>query len=88
VAVSNAGQPILPADQERIFEPFVQLDSSTTRAASGVGLGLHIVRRLVESFDGTVAVDSDGGMVTFTVLVPMASRRRDPARLGGAHAAR
>jgi signal transduction histidine kinase len=90
VAVSNAGQPIVEADRERIFQPFVQLDSSTTRAASGVGLGLHIVRRLVESFGGTVEVDSDsagGGTVTFTVRVPMASARRrrdrDPARLGG-----
>ncbi|HEX9343806.1 MAG TPA: HAMP domain-containing sensor histidine kinase [Actinomycetota bacterium] len=84
VAVSNAGQPIPPADRERIFQPFVQLDSSTTRTASGVGLGLHIVRRLVESFGGTVEVDSDvAGMVTFTVRVPMASRRSDPARLGG-----
>src|SRR6266516_2140356 len=84
VEVSNAGQPIPPADRERIFQPFVQLDSSTTRTASGVGLGLHIVRRLVESFGGTVEVDSDvAGMVTFTVRVPMASRRRDPARLGG-----
>jgi signal transduction histidine kinase len=70
VSVTNAGPPITPADRTRIFEPFVQLDSSLTRSASGVGLGLHIVRRLVESYGGSVAVDSDDGLVTFTVAVP------------------
>jgi signal transduction histidine kinase len=70
VSVANAGPPITPADRKRIFEPFVQLDSSLTRSAAGVGLGLHIVRRLVESYGGTVEVDSADGLVTFTVTVP------------------
>ena len=70
VSVSNVGPPITQADRERIFEPFVQLDSSLTRSASGVGLGLHIVRRLVESYGGTVEVDSVDGLITFTVAVP------------------
>jgi signal transduction histidine kinase len=70
VSVANAGPPITPADRKRIFEPFVQLDSSLTRSASGVGLGLHIVRRLVDSYGGTVDVDSTDGVVTFTVAIP------------------
>ena len=70
VSVTNAGPPITAADRERIFEPFVQLDSSLTRSASGVGLGLHIVRRLVESYGGTVEVDSADGLVTFTIVIP------------------
>jgi signal transduction histidine kinase len=70
VSVTNAGPPITPADRERIFEPFVQLDSSLTRSASGVGLGLHIVRRLVDSYGGTVEVDSADGLVTFTITLP------------------
>jgi signal transduction histidine kinase len=70
VSVANAGPPITPADRRRMFEPFVQLDSSLTRSASGVGLGLHIVRRLVDSYGGTVDVDSTDGVVTFTVTIP------------------
>jgi len=70
VSVSNVGPPITAADRERIFEPFVQLDSSLTRSASGVGLGLHIVRRLVESYGGAVDVDSVDDLVTFTITVP------------------
>jgi signal transduction histidine kinase len=70
VSVTNVGPPITPADRARIFEPFVQLDSSLTRSVAGVGLGLHIVRRLVESYGGTVEVDSTGDLVTFTVAVP------------------
>jgi signal transduction histidine kinase len=92
VSVSNAGPSITRADRERMFEPFVQLDSSLTRSASGVGLGLHIVRRLVESYGGTVAVDSIDGLITFTVAVPTVvpiidegATRPEPAAVGARH---
>jgi signal transduction histidine kinase len=90
VSVSNVGPPITAADRQRIFEPFVQLDSSLTRSASGVGLGLHIVRRLVESYGGTVGVDSTGDLVTFTVTVrtvaPLAADAGpEPAAVGARH---
>jgi signal transduction histidine kinase len=93
VSVTNAGPPITAADRERIFEPFVQLDSSLTRSVSGVGLGLHIVRRLVDSYGGTVEVDSDDGLVTFTILIPAVLAGPDdddqpgpePAAVGARH---
>jgi signal transduction histidine kinase len=92
ISVSNAGPPITAADRQRIFEPFVQLDSSLTRSASGVGLGLHIVRRLVESYGGTVDVESTGDLVTFTVtvrtVVPLTSETGagpEPAAVGARH---
>jgi signal transduction histidine kinase len=92
VSVSNAGPTITPADRERMFEPFVQLDSSLTRSASGVGLGLHIVRRLVESYGGTADVDSVDGLITFTVAVPTVvpitdedAHGPEPAAVGARH---
>jgi signal transduction histidine kinase len=91
VSVANAGPPITPADRKRIFEPFVQLDSSLTRSASGVGLGLHIVRRLVDSYGGTVDVDSTDGVVTFTVNIPTVATAParpadpEPAAVGARH---
>jgi signal transduction histidine kinase len=92
VSVTNAGPPITPADRQRIFEPFVQLDSSLTRSASGVGLGLHIVRRLVESYGGAVEVDSVDDLVTFTVTIPTVApvpvddlSGPEPAAVGARH---
>jgi signal transduction histidine kinase len=85
VSVTNAGPTITAADRKRIFEPFVQLDSSLTRSASGVGLGLHIVRRLVESYGGTVDVSSADDLITFTVTVPAVLPAPEPAAVGARH---
>jgi signal transduction histidine kinase len=92
VSVTNAGPAITATDRERIFEPFVQLDSSLTRSASGVGLGLHIVRRLVESYGGMVDVSSADGLITFTVTVPAVvpapageGHDPEPAAVGARH---
>jgi signal transduction histidine kinase len=92
VSVTNAGPPITAGDRERIFDPFVQLDSSLTRSASGVGLGLHIVRRLVDSYGGSVEVESADGLVTFTITVPAVAPTtaagdpgQEPAAVGARH---
>jgi signal transduction histidine kinase len=92
VSVTNAGPPITAGDRERIFEPFVQLDSSLTRSASGVGLGLHIVRRLVDSYGGGVEVESADGLVTFTITLPAVVSAaaaddpgQEPAAVGARH---
>lgn len=62
-----------PADLERLFDPFVQLDSPSTRSAASVGLGLHIVRRLSEAHGGATVVDQLDGRVSFHVRVPGAA---------------
>lgn len=72
LSVTNEGSQISESDSDRIFGPFVQLDSSSTRTAPGVGLGLHIVRRTVDAHHGQVDVVSHDGLVSFTVRLPAA----------------
>jgi CheY-like chemotaxis protein len=56
--VKDSGIGIEPAMMKRLFEPFVQADSSTTRTFGGTGLGLSIVKRFVEMMDGRVGMRS------------------------------
>ncbi|MGE0652650.1 MAG: ATP-binding protein [Alphaproteobacteria bacterium] len=62
----------IPAGQEsRIFEPFVQLNSSLTRSHDGVGLGLALVKRIVDLHGATISVESKAGSgATITVGFP------------------
>ena len=71
VHVADTGIGV-PEDQlERIFDPFVQVDASTTRKSEGVGLGLAISRDLARQMGGDVTVKSrDGHGSTFTLAVP------------------
>ena len=74
VQVSDTGIGIAPDFLPHIFEPFRQADSSTTRAHSGVGLGLAIVRHLVEIHGGTIRADSDGEGRGSTFVVELPAR--------------
>ena len=85
VEVRDSGQGINPQFLPYVFERFRQADSTYTRRIGGLGLGLAIVRHLVELHDGTVSAHSDGrdtGSV-FTVTLPVAdSKRFAPAQTG------
>jgi signal transduction histidine kinase/CheY-like chemotaxis protein len=74
VAVSDTGQGIPAVMLPLIFERFRQVDSSTTRAVGGLGVGLALVRHLVELHGGSVAAESpgEGQGATFTVKLPAA----------------
>jgi PAS domain S-box-containing protein len=91
ISVRNSGVGIAPEVLPHIFERFVQGDSTTTRAHAGLGLGLSIVRHIVELHGGTVSALSDGlgRGATFRLLLPAAPadaairlretvRRKDP----------
>ena len=63
--------PIAPADTDRVFEPFTQLDGSTTRESSGIGLGLAIVKKYIEMHGGRIWLESNpSGGTTFFVSLP------------------
>ena len=59
--VRDSGPGIKPEDQERLFQPFIQLAGTTARRQGGTGLGLAISRRIVELLGGTIGVESKPG---------------------------
>jgi len=70
--VADTGIGIALEQQARIFEPFVQAESSTTRRFGGTGLGLSITRRLVDAMGGRIVLDSEPGRgARFVVELPV-----------------
>lgn len=78
VSVTDSGIGIKPEFLPYIFDRFRQADGSTTRSQGGLGLGLAIVRHLVDLHQGSVQVQSDGHRrgATFTITLPIARAAR------------
>jgi signal transduction histidine kinase len=71
--VSNDGPMIDAVEKQRIWQKFYRIGDEHTRSSTGTGLGLYIVRRVVESHGGKVDVaDKPGGGVIFRVILPLA----------------
>ncbi len=69
-SVSDTGVGIPESHQERIFDSFTQVDGSLSRRYKGAGLGLSIVKRLIELMDGSIGIDSTpnvGTSINFTI---------------------
>jgi len=78
IRVRDTGIGISAADLGHIFDPFVQVDQSSTRRYGGTGLGLPISRQLVEMMGGRILVESaEGKGSCFTVCLPLARPAED-----------
>jgi PAS domain S-box-containing protein len=81
LAVADTGEGISPEFLTYVFDRFRQAEGSISRKQGGLGLGLAVVRHLVELHGGTIRAESEGvgqGSL-FTVDLPLAQERRDPA---------
>jgi PAS domain S-box-containing protein len=85
IAIADSGQGIAPDFLPHVFERFRQADASSTRRYRGLGIGLSIVKQLVEMHGGHVAAVSagEGTGATFTITLPigMSYVPREPSRL-------
>jgi len=81
VAVSNDGSSTDAAGINALFEPFRQGDGSATRSHEGLGMGLYVVKRLVEVHGGEVEVRSEDGWVTVEVRLQPVEEKAPPSAL-------
>jgi len=70
VSLANTGEGIPPEDLDRVFERFYRVEKSRDRARGGAGIGLAIVKQIVEAGGGRVGAESGGGMTTFWFSLP------------------
>jgi two-component system OmpR family sensor kinase len=74
LTVADHGGGIPESERERVFTLFYRVDDESARATRGVGIGLALVRQLVDQIDGTVTIDeTPGGGATFRVTIPLIS---------------
>jgi PAS domain S-box-containing protein len=72
ISVVDTGVGIRPEDQPKLFQAFMQVDSSSTRSYEGTGLGLHVSQKLAKMIGGQVSFESEYGKGSrFTVSVPL-----------------
>jgi signal transduction histidine kinase len=70
VSVANSGEPIPPDDLDHVFERFYRVEKSRDRARGGAGIGLAIVKQLVEAGGGRVGAESAEGQTRFWFSLP------------------
>lgn len=73
ITVADDGPGIAAEQADRIFEPFVRLDESRNRRTGGIGLGLAIVRSIVQVHGGSIALKPGRGGAHFELLLPVQS---------------
>jgi len=72
IQICDQGGGIPTENRDRIFEPFVQIETVNTRTREGLGVGLYIARMLCDRMNATISVDTDsGGGACFTITLPL-----------------
>jgi signal transduction histidine kinase len=85
IVVSDRGIGIAAVDQERIFDPFYRAPGVVVAQIQGAGLGLSLVKRIVEAHGGRISVESGPGKGSaFTVTLPSANAGSEPEPVGEA----
>ncbi|WP_341503800.1 heavy metal sensor histidine kinase [Gallaecimonas sp. GXIMD4217] len=77
VDITNSGETIAPEHLDHLFDRFYRVDPSRRRHSDGAGLGLAIVRSIIESHGGTIWVTSKQGLTTFSFRLPGAAAPRE-----------
>ncbi|WP_419756472.1 ATP-binding protein [Brevundimonas sp.] len=81
IDIHDSGIGIAPEDQARLFQPFTQVDDSSTRRFGGTGLGLSICHRLAVLMGGRITVQSEAGrgsVFTLAIVVDAPEWTADP----------
>lgn len=77
ISISDTGIGISPEDQEKLFQPFQQIESSLTKTHGGTGLGLHICRQFIRLHEGRIKVESEPERGSkFTFIIPRTSVKK------------
>jgi two-component system, OmpR family, sensor kinase len=76
LSVEDQGPGIPPEHLPHVFDRFYKADASRAGVSGGSGLGLSIVKAIVERHGGTISVASQPGRTIFEVVLPLASRLR------------
>jgi signal transduction histidine kinase len=82
-SVKNTGAGISPEDIPHVFDRFFKTDRSRSRDKTGAGLGLYLVKSIINLHGGDISVRSDGGETEFSFTLPLAERRRPPEPVMG-----
>jgi PAS domain S-box-containing protein len=78
LAVTDTGIGISPTDRDKLFQPFIQVDSNLNRQYEGTGLGLALVKQIVELHNGYVTLDSELGQGScFSIYLPYHAPRQE-----------
>ncbi len=80
-SIANTGGGIAPEDLSHIFDRFYKADPSRSRDRTGAGLGLYIVKNIINLHGGDISVRSSGGETEFSFTLPLAPRQKPNSRV-------